>query len=205
MRFRRGLVGALVVVTAVSCGISPEDEAVTRRPETVPFGLLESATTTTSTSTTVPSVDVTTTRPADRVTRIIYLWAGEGLVAVEREMSPGAGLSDAINALAVGPTAEETEAGLATLMTEISVVRGVSTARGTATVDLDRSFVESGSLAQTATLAQLVFSLTAWPGVGRVGFTLEGGPVEVPRGDGTLTTEPLTRDDFPDLDAGASP
>ena len=45
-------------------------------------------------------------------------------------------------------------------------------------------------------LAQLVFTLTDLPGIQRVSVTVEGERVEVPRGDSTLTSDPLTRGDY---------
>lgn len=198
---RRGVLVAVTVAVAVvaaACGISPEDEAVVHQSDAVPFGLLESPTTT-STSTTEPSATATTTRPPDTVVGAVYLWHDDRLVPVDRDLPRQASLAQLINALAAGPTAGEADSGLSTGISDVATIRGVSMARGTATVDLDRTFVEAGPMAQSAALIQVIFTLTAWPGVGRVAFTLEGGPVEVPRGDGTLTTEPLARDDFPDL------
>ena len=45
-------------------------------------------------------------------------------------------------------------------------------------------------------LGQLVLTATARPGVGQVRFTLEGLPVQVPTADGTVTSDPLSRDDY---------
>jgi spore germination protein GerM len=42
----------------------------------------------------------------------------------------------------------------------------------------------------------LVFSATGVAGVDAVTLLLEGRPVEVPTGEGTLTGRPLTRGDF---------
>lgn len=206
MRSTSRLVGlaAAVSLLVAACGIEPEGQATTRRPETVPFDLLDAAPTTT-TSTSTPTDVTSTTVDPDQENRVIYLWQGDDLTAVSRQMDADAGLAHVIIAVSAGPTAEEAASGLFTAISDASAVRGVSVARGTATVDLDGSFVETAPGTETAALAQIIFTLTAWPGVGRVAFTLEGGTVEVPRGDGTLTTEPLTRDDFPDLDAGSRP
>jgi spore germination protein GerM len=48
-------------------------------------------------------------------------------------------------------------------------------------------------------LAEIVFTATGRPGVGQVSFSLDGRPVEVPRADGSLTSEPLARTDFREL------
>lgn len=67
---------------------------------------------------------------------------------------------------------------------------------GVATVDLDEAFALLDGRDQRITLAQLVFTLTGRPGVGRVSFTVEGDPVDIPRGDGTLTSGSVSRDAY---------
>ena len=75
----------------------------------------------------------------------------------------------------------------------------MTVARGLATVDLDAAFGELAGTAQLVALAELVYTATGRPGVGQVVFSLDGQPIEVPRGDGSLTSEPLTRSDYPEL------
>ncbi len=41
-----------------------------------------------------------------------------------------------------------------------------------------------------------MLTATARPGVGQVRFTLEGLPVQVPTADGTIASDPLSRDDY---------
>lgn len=66
-------------------------------------------------------------------------------------------------------------------------------------MDLDPAFAEIRAAEQPIAIAQVVFTLTRRPEVERVAFTLEGDPLEVPRGDGSLTSDPLTQGDFPEL------
>jgi spore germination protein GerM len=61
------------------------------------------------------------------------------------------------------------------------------------------AITELGGDEQLLAVAQLVCTLTARPGVGPVSFTLEGAPVDVPTGDGSLTSGPVSRDDYADL------
>ena len=49
---------------------------------------------------------------------------------------------------------------------------------------------------QLLALAQLVFTLTARPGIGQVRFTLRGEAIQVPRADGSLVATPVSRDDY---------
>ena len=66
-----------------------------------------------------------------------------------------------------------------------------------ATIDLAGQFEdpESGH-DRTAALSQLVYTATQSERVRSVRFELDGRPVEVPRGDGSLTREPVDRSDY---------
>jgi spore germination protein GerM len=79
------------------------------------------------------------------------------------------------------------------------VVSDVSLEAGVATVDLRPTISALGSDEQLLAVAQVVCTLTGRPGVGPVAFTLDGSPVDIPRGDGSLTNEPVSRDDYAEL------
>jgi spore germination protein GerM len=70
---------------------------------------------------------------------------------------------------------------------------GVSVDGAIVTLDLSRAFATVGNPQQIEALAQLVWTVTAVPDVTGVRFAIEGEPVEVPTGDGTLTTSPVGR------------
>jgi spore germination protein GerM len=78
-------------------------------------------------------------------------------------------------------------------------VRDVELTGGVATVSLTRAFADVEADAQLLAIGQLVCTLTARPGTGQVRFTLDGTDIDVPRQDGSLTAEPVTRDDYRDL------
>jgi spore germination protein GerM len=80
-----------------------------------------------------------------------------------------------------------------------SLVRRVALRAGTAHADLQPALSNLGGTEQLLAIAQLVCTLTHRPGVGLVSFTLDGAPVDVPRGDGSLTAGPVSRDDYADL------
>ena len=61
------------------------------------------------------------------------------------------------------------------------------------------AFVEVGGQEQILAVAQVVLTATAVPGVERVRFLLEGEAVEVPRADGTLTSDSLQAADYQGL------
>ena len=79
----------------------------------------------------------------------------------------------------------------------VSGVTGTVTG-GIATVELSADFTAASSTDQRAAVAQIVCTLTARPGIGQVQFQLNAKPADVPRGDGSTTSKPVSRDDLPD-------
>ena len=81
-----------------------------------------------------------------------------------------------MNALLGGPTARERGIGMSTDIPAGTALRGVAIAGGVATVDLSSAFAASGTTpSMTARLAQVVYTLTQFPSVGKgVLFKVDG-------------------------------
>jgi spore germination protein GerM len=173
-----------VLVLAGGCGIDAQGEADRVAPADVPFGLLEEQPTTTETV-------------SDR-TENVYLVADDRVVAIERSVPDDVGLSDLLELVVDGPSDTERALGITTAVPE-GAVASVSSGRGLAEVDLTAAFGEIRGADQLVALAQIVYTLTAQPGIGGVIFTLDGQDVQVPLGDGTVGVEALTRDDLRSL------
>jgi spore germination protein GerM len=111
-----------------------------------------------------------------------------------------------IDELLKGPSEAERAQGLrseippATTRVQ-SVVRD-----GVLSLELSSDFLdlESPELITDA-VAQLVFTATELDGVNQVELSVEGGPEEWPRGDGSFTDSPLTVFDFPERDTTTQP
>jgi Sporulation and spore germination len=181
-----GLVAALATA---GCGIRPDHGAVLAQPADVPFDLLDPS----------PPVTVTTagsvsSTPTAKAT--IFLVQGERLAAATRDLPAPVSAPSILEALTAGPTDSEIALGLRTALLADNLIHSVNVAGGIATVDLGPAFTEIGGRDQIVALAQIVSTLTGLPGVGRVSFTLGGSPVGVPRGDGAITTESVSRDDY---------
>lgn len=175
-----------VATTLAGCGVGSEDQAHRLPDAQVPFGLLQPA------DTTLPR------NGPDTVPVALYFVRGERLEPVLREVPEGATAQEVLVALVEGPTPAEARAGLDATLTDPQAIVDVTVSRGVATVDLAPS---SGlrSDDQPMAVAQIVFTLTAQPGIGRVSFTIEGEPIEVPDGSGALTRSAVAREDFADL------
>lgn len=181
-----------LAVLAVGCGIATDDEPRALPRADVPFDLLAPSTTTVSSTT---PVAVTTEVP-------VYLIGTGRLKVVRRLVESPPSLFRAIESLLAGPTAEEAGTGLRSAVTNQTRLLSVRVQSGVATIDLSGEFAAIGGQEQILALAQLVYTATAAQGVLGVRLSLDGKAVEVPRGDGTLTQEPLDPADYAGLAPG---
>ncbi|WP_421119736.1 GerMN domain-containing protein [Aquihabitans daechungensis] len=176
----------LVVGLVSSCSVDEQGSAQVQDDEKVPFGLLEPN---------APALLPPATEPAAEGVSLCFIDDG-ALVRVVARLDPPLDLRSVTEALAEPP-----ESASASLRTAVGpeLVRSVRLARGVARVDFRPAVTEMGGDEQLLAVAQLVCTLTAQPGVGPVSFTLAGTPVDVPRSDGSLTSGPVSRDDYADL------
>ena len=180
-RARAWLAAGLLWVLA-GCGV-PADPGPRSIPAgEVPFGLLGTTTTT------------STTRPAPTRRAVVYLVEGIRLVPVRRQL-PASATPDAVLAMvAAGPTLPEAATGLRTAL--VTGVRLSQVAAGRATVQLDGDFVAADIREQVLALAQLVYTVTELPGIRGVEFAVDGQPAEIPTVQGRLKVGAVSRADF---------
>lgn len=189
MRRRALLVAALAV--AAGCGVPTDDEAHLTDADNVPFGLLEA------------EREDGAASPEGTTVAEVYLYAeGERtLIPVARRVEDQA-LATVLDEIERGPTDSESAAGLRSALTDSDVIIGTDVTGTTATVDLADSFSTISGSEQLVAIAQLVYTATATGEASQVVFTLEGRPVEIPHGDGSLTGGPVTRDDYREVGPG---
>jgi hypothetical protein len=87
----------------------------------------------------------------------------------------------ALNEMLAGPTGAEAAAGVRTTVAG-NTGFDISIAGGVATVDLPRAFYDGGAAAARLRQAQVLFTLTQFPTVSRVGFQVDGEPAGWPVG-----------------------
>lgn len=178
----------LVVLVVAGCGVASESNAHRVPDDDVPFELLAPPTTVRPT---------TTSTSPDTSTVEVYFAAGDSLVPVEREIERPIEPLDVVEALAAGPDESEQASGITSHLPEDGGIESVTLTGGVATVETLPSFATVPPERQRLALAQVVFTLSARPGVGKVSFAVDGQPVDVPVGDGTLTSAPVSREDYP--------
>jgi hypothetical protein len=183
-------VAAVAGLVATACGVPPDDKATLAAPESVPYDLLGPGQ-----ATAKPPSEVAA--PTEKAT--IFLVQGERLAPVQRELPAPVSVESVLEALAAGPTATEVQLGLRTALLAPGLMRSGGVSGGIATIDLGQPFTEIAGRDQIVALAQIVSTVTGLPGVGRARFTLDGQPVGILRGDGAVTTDTVSRDDYATL------
>lgn len=155
-----------------------------------------------------PLVEVTTELVSSGTGRIYLERTDETgrplLVTVARQISNDPG--NVIEALLSGPTDEEQSSGIGSA---IPLGTTLLDARYTATdmirVDVSADILDSTGDDLVSALAQIVFSLGEVSGVERIDITVDGRAQDWPRGDGSLTADPLTAYDYPGRAASSQP
>ena len=183
----------LLLVFIAACGL-PVDNAA-KSVTKVPYELLEP-------QASAPAEPVV---PAEGPAVRIYLIdpSGQQLVAADRRLAGAEVSLDAVlDALLNGPTRAERAQGLSTALNDAAAVGTAELVGGVASIDLTSQFVVLDGPTQRLAIAQIVLTLTGRPGVGRVSFTLDGQPIDIPRGDGTLATGSVSRDNYRELSPG---
>jgi hypothetical protein len=132
-----------------------------------------------------------------KVERPIFLLDNARLVRAGRRLDTPGDVPAVIGALLAGPTKQEVTRGRRSAIPPDTRLLSSTVADGIATLDLSSELAAVGGDAQRYSLAQLVWTATAVPGVRAVRIAVEGQTVSVPNPEGQVLDRPLTRHDFP--------
>ncbi len=146
----------------------------------------------------VPTVrgDPSAPHPADGRREVtVYFVRGSHLQAVSRTVTEP-GPQAAVDLLLAGPRRSEVMAGLRTALSpqDLTVLSGPDDS-GTVTVAVSRQFTGLSGGNQLLAVAQVVWTLTQFPEVDVVRFTLDGGFPQLPTDTG-LSDQPVGRADY---------
>lgn len=173
-----------LVASACSTGTDANPNVISKKD--VPFGLLRH---------TPPQP--ASAFPARYIT--IYLDVSSRLVAVSHQVSTAPSVRSALAALGQGPTDEEAAQGLESPISTATPLTLLRMGTGTATVSVGTSFTNLGGADEAIAAAQLVYTLTAFPGVTQVQLRIDGKAAQVPTANGKLSSGPLARQDYASL------
>lgn len=185
----RSALGLLLALVLTGCGVPTDEQPRTLDAAEAPFQVFS------STAPPAPSGD-------GRVA--LYFVRDDRIVLQTRAVDQSTDVDELLDLLLEGPTPQQVEAGIrSALPTTFSVDDVEVGSNGVAVVTL------GGESTQISTsplgFAQVVATLTA-PGRARaVRFRLDGENLPVPRGDTSLSEEPVDRSDYAELLAIASP
>lgn len=174
-----------VVAFGSACGLPADRTPTPIDSSDVPFGLLAPRATTTA----LPQLGPTTP---------LFFVRGGHLVASRRHVSSDANVPEAaLRELLLGPTPADFSAGDTTsIPSQTRLISLDVDPRSVAHVDLSKEFAGIGGSDQILAVAQIVLTLTAADQIRRVSFLIEGRPIEVPDGHGSLSSQPRAASDY---------
>jgi spore germination protein GerM len=139
-----------------------------------------------------------TDRPAGATVSLFFLAPG-GVTEIRRPIAGTATPTRALHELTVGPDASERDLGTTTALPSPASARLERVRSRTAEVLLTSGFRDGSIDGQPEALAQIVYTLTAFPEIESVRFAVDDRPVDVPLPDGSLTSRPVNRADYDSL------
>ncbi len=176
-----------------ACGSSSEPAATTTQAETP-------ALTPADAPTDAPS-GAPSGAPTDTTKLSVYFLRGKKLGVAERRVPrTKAVAAAAMRELCAGPTAAERTAGLDTAIPADTEPGSISISDGVALVDLSSHYAGGGSQSMMARVAQVVYTLTRFPTINAVSFSLDGGPVSTLGDEGLAVAPPQRRADWLDFE-----
>ncbi len=184
-RSRSAVVGALaaiLVATALGCGV-PEEGLVTIDRSELPASLREESTTT------------TTPEGPDVAVAAVHWIRGQELVQESVLFESGPDVGRLLALLERGPSKDGDGATTRSAISGSDAIVDAVQRDDTVVVEL----AEVTGPDQVLAIAQVVMTLTSLPGVDSVRFVRDDETVEVPLPDGTLVRRPLTAADYSSL------
>jgi hypothetical protein len=175
----------LVAVWLGGCGVGAEHEARVTPDDEVPFDLLD------------PQAPALV--PSRTGSPYVVCLVGDAVVRpTTRLLETGASEVAVVRSLAEEVSDAEASQGLHSALTSDVAIRSVTVHRGTAVVNFGAAPDLVGE-DRIVAVAQIVCTLAYQPGISHVSFTVQGAPVQVPIEDGSLTSDPVSLDDFATL------
>ncbi|SIM69140.1 GerMN domain-containing protein [Micromonospora cremea] len=172
-----------LVALLTGCGVPTDD---TPRTVVPPWGVRSAA-------------PVDTTAPAGRADETLCLVRDNRIVSVVRHVDRPPTVEDHLRHLLAGPGTAERDSDLTSALPGAVDATG-ATATGTqARVAVDEPDDDAGRSDEVLAFGQIVCTLTSRDDVTTVVFLRDGRPLAVPRADGLLSEQPLTRADYAPL------
>lgn len=191
------LATAALLTTLTGCTLRSSGSETTDSVVTTTSVVSTSTSTTSSTSTSSTTSSTSTTAPTPSVNVAAYFVRAEKLTVLGRQV-PAATPYSALQALVAGPTASERAAGVMTLVPAGTRLLGAEVKGNEITIDLSHEFESGGgSFAVRMAIAQVVYTVTQFPGLTSVRFRIDGELRDMITGEGIMV-DPATPDQYRD-------
>lgn len=129
----------------------------------------------------------------------LYLVRDGSLVRAVRRVAAPPTPQQMLDGLLAGPTTAEQQDGLSSALSTMRI-EGMTVIQRRATAAISEPLEQAVRSDEILAYGQIVCTLTSQGAeVGTVSFTRAGRPLGVPRGDGSLSTQPLTIADYASL------
>jgi spore germination protein GerM len=138
------------------------------------------------------------TEPVGEVAQVMCLVRDNRLVQAVRRVDAIPGPQRQLDQLIAGPTPAEQAQDLSTALATTALTVTVPTT-AVATVEVGETDESTGRSDEVLAYGQIVCTLTSRADIAVVSFQRDGRPLQVPRGDLTLTSEPLREADYRSL------
>ena len=184
MRRSVAVAGLLTGLLLPACGVPQDDQPRALQPREVPFAS--------------PTDSPVAEPVGDRQVQLGFVVREGSVILSSRTVEDPRTPEEVLELLFAGPSPDERAAGLSTLLPSTVTVEDVEVVDGTAVVSLDGPDDSEVLRLQPLAYAQIVATLTPTRATG-VRFRLDGTDLRVPREDGSLTRQPLARQDYAGL------
>lgn len=174
-------------MVGAACGVPTSGTAHLIPAGQVPFGLLQAGQ-----EPQPPAI----MSPSRAIVDVFLVSQAGHLVARGRVVKAPVTVEGVVGDLLAGPTNAEAAGGLISAIPDRTQLRSARISFGVAELDLSSTFGQVSGANQVLAVAELVYTATVVTGVVAVAFSLDGKPVEVPDGNGTLSQGPVTRTDY---------
>ncbi|MEU4555340.1 sporulation and spore germination protein [Micromonospora violae] len=145
------------------------------------------------------SAPVDTTAPPGRAAETLCFVRDNRVISFVRRVDQPPTIEDQLRHLLAGPTAAERATDLTSALPGAVNAAGVTVTGREARVVVDTPGEDAGRSDEVLAFGQIVCTLTSRDDVTTVTFSRDGRPLGVPRADGSLSEQPLTRADFAPL------
>ncbi|GAA0434872.1 hypothetical protein Aca07nite_00040 [Actinoplanes capillaceus] len=181
----RGLAApTAILLLLTACGVPAQDEP---HPVTLPRRPLD------------VTASAAASDPVGEVAQVLCLIRDDRLVQTVRRSDAPPVPQRQLDLLAAGPTPAEQAQGMSTALATTTLSVTVSAATAIAAVEIGAAGEGTGRSDEALAYGQIVCTLTSRADIAAVSFRRDGRPLQVPRGDGQLTGDPLRAADYRSL------